>query len=452
MPYSKMHAVTAVPQRLDQVARLPRLRLVDTHDPVAEVVVHPDDVRVRVVHLVVRALPLLRRVAWSHCHVEEWIFGSRIQSHWPCRTLCPISMLSRISARLSAAVPASQATLLRPASSTIRPPSSSPRCTRISRRMYAASRLPRSSRTSWRMVSSSCPSSSTSAGEGPRPRRRGRGRHSSTVPPRRVGTVIGTITTDYRYPLTGVHSRDRPGCQSRGPRWGHDPEPVRTSDIAAHRPHLPPSPAPPEPSPDGTTAPPTPEPAAPGARGPRGSPPPRSSSSSASAWVASSSAGPPRPTTTVLPSTAASGRASRTTGARADRTARADPDRGRSGAGPAGRRHRGRRRSGSTQGGSATRPPGTSYRRRPESAAEQRPHVVGGDGRRHRAVPVDRPGRRRGLAGLRAPSPSPRWCRWRPGGRPSPAGAGRSGAPGRPPAPRPPGSTQGRGRRRSWPR
>jgi hypothetical protein len=50
-----------VPQRLDQVARPPLLRLVDAHDAVAEVVVHPDDVGVPVVDLVVSALPLLGR-------------------------------------------------------------------------------------------------------------------------------------------------------------------------------------------------------------------------------------------------------------------------------------------------------------------------------------------------------------------------------------------------------
>ena len=37
----------------------------------------------------------------SHSHVEEWISGSFIQSHWPCMTLWPISMFSRILARPS---------------------------------------------------------------------------------------------------------------------------------------------------------------------------------------------------------------------------------------------------------------------------------------------------------------------------------------------------------------
>ena len=41
----------------------------------------------------------------SHSQVVEWIFGSRIQSHWPCMMLCPISMLSRILATLRPIVP-----------------------------------------------------------------------------------------------------------------------------------------------------------------------------------------------------------------------------------------------------------------------------------------------------------------------------------------------------------
>ena len=47
--------------------------------------------------------------AVSQSQVEEWMWGSFIQSHWPCRTLCPISMFSRILAAESAAVPAIQA-------------------------------------------------------------------------------------------------------------------------------------------------------------------------------------------------------------------------------------------------------------------------------------------------------------------------------------------------------
>ena len=32
--------------------------------------------------------------ALSHSHAVLWIFGSRIQSHWPCMTLCLTSMFS----------------------------------------------------------------------------------------------------------------------------------------------------------------------------------------------------------------------------------------------------------------------------------------------------------------------------------------------------------------------
>ena len=34
----------------------------------------------------------------SHSQLLEWISGSFIQSHWPCMTLWPISMFSRILA------------------------------------------------------------------------------------------------------------------------------------------------------------------------------------------------------------------------------------------------------------------------------------------------------------------------------------------------------------------
>ncbi len=44
----------------------------------------------------------------SQSQVEELIWGSFIQSHWPCRTLWPISMFSRIFAIESVAVPATQ--------------------------------------------------------------------------------------------------------------------------------------------------------------------------------------------------------------------------------------------------------------------------------------------------------------------------------------------------------
>src|SRR3954451_3444866 len=101
----------------------------------------------------------------SHSHVVEWIFGSRIQSHWPCRMLCPISMFSRILATDRPTVPTSQAGGNIEASSAARLPSSSLRWTSITRRMYFASSSPRRSRTSWRMVSSSLPMISMSSAD-----------------------------------------------------------------------------------------------------------------------------------------------------------------------------------------------------------------------------------------------------------------------------------------------
>jgi hypothetical protein len=71
----------------------------------------------------------------SHSHVEEWMAGSRIQSHWPCMTLWPISMFSRILATDRPTVPASQAGGNSDASRTTRLVSSSVRCTSITRRM-----------------------------------------------------------------------------------------------------------------------------------------------------------------------------------------------------------------------------------------------------------------------------------------------------------------------------
>ena len=43
--------------------------------------------------------------AESQSHEREWMYGSFIQSHWPCITLWPISMFSRIFAIESVAVP-----------------------------------------------------------------------------------------------------------------------------------------------------------------------------------------------------------------------------------------------------------------------------------------------------------------------------------------------------------
>src|SRR5215203_626639 len=104
-------------------------------------------------------------LAMSHSHVVEWIFGSRIQSHWPCRMLCPISMFSRILATDRPTVPTTQAGGNIDTSSAARLLSSSLRWTSITLRMYFASSSPRLSRTSWRMVSSSLPMISMSSAD-----------------------------------------------------------------------------------------------------------------------------------------------------------------------------------------------------------------------------------------------------------------------------------------------
>ena len=80
-------------------------------------------------------LPGAAGVTKSHSQVVEWMSGSRIQSHWPCSTLCPISMFSRILARLSSVVPATQAPLFLLTSSAARPEISSPRWILMTRRM-----------------------------------------------------------------------------------------------------------------------------------------------------------------------------------------------------------------------------------------------------------------------------------------------------------------------------
>src|SRR6478735_4725462 len=103
-------------------------------------------------------------LALSHSHVVEWIFGSRIQSHWPCMTLWPISMFSRILATDRPTVPSTHSGGSAEPSSTARLASSRRRCTLTTLWMYAASRSPRSSSTSWRMASSSRPSCSMSSG------------------------------------------------------------------------------------------------------------------------------------------------------------------------------------------------------------------------------------------------------------------------------------------------
>src|SRR3954452_17357871 len=104
-------------------------------------------------------------LAMSHSHVVEWIFGSRIQSHWPCKMLCPISMFSRILATDRPIVPTTQAGGNIETSRAARLPSSSLRWTSMTRRMYAASSSLRLSRTPWRMVSSSLPMISMSSAE-----------------------------------------------------------------------------------------------------------------------------------------------------------------------------------------------------------------------------------------------------------------------------------------------
>src|SRR6478752_9312772 len=106
--------------------------------------------------------------AVSHSQLDEWISGSFIQSHWPCMTLWPISMFSRILASPSRPAPAIQAGTrvfrdCRPASRVTRPAVARPRCTLMIRLMYAASAAPRDSSISARMASSSRPICSTSS-------------------------------------------------------------------------------------------------------------------------------------------------------------------------------------------------------------------------------------------------------------------------------------------------
>ncbi len=69
--------------------------------------------------------------AESQSQVEELIWGSFIQSHWPCITLWPISMFSRILARESIDVPAICAGLNRDASSSTRLITTRRRCISI---------------------------------------------------------------------------------------------------------------------------------------------------------------------------------------------------------------------------------------------------------------------------------------------------------------------------------
>src|SRR3954453_20380116 len=103
--------------------------------------------------------------AVSQSHVEEWICGSFIQSHWPCITLWPISMFSRILASESPAVPTTQAGLKRLNTRIARESTSRRRCISIIERMYLASRSPSESNTSSWMASNSLPSASISSSD-----------------------------------------------------------------------------------------------------------------------------------------------------------------------------------------------------------------------------------------------------------------------------------------------
>src|SRR3954468_6135339 len=98
--------------------------------------------------------------AVSQSHVDELICGSFIQSHWPCITLWPISMFSRILARDSIDVPTTRVGHRRDAKSSTRPATTRRRCISIMLVMYRRSRSPSSSKTSSWMASNSRPSSS----------------------------------------------------------------------------------------------------------------------------------------------------------------------------------------------------------------------------------------------------------------------------------------------------
>src|SRR4051794_32479749 len=91
--------------------------------------------------------------------------GSFIQSHWPCRTLCPISMFSRIFAAESEVVPASRAGPLRAPSNRTRPITARRRCISIMLSMYRRSRSPRSANVRSRIPSSSSARASSCSSE-----------------------------------------------------------------------------------------------------------------------------------------------------------------------------------------------------------------------------------------------------------------------------------------------
>ena len=73
--------------------------------------------------------------AVSQSQDRELMTGSFIQSHWPCMTLWPISMFSRIFDMPSVAAPSSHGTRQREAISSARPISASRRWKAIIERM-----------------------------------------------------------------------------------------------------------------------------------------------------------------------------------------------------------------------------------------------------------------------------------------------------------------------------
>ena len=73
--------------------------------------------------------------AVSQSHARELITGSFIQSHWPCMTLWPISMFSRILAIPSVLAPRTHGIRQREAISSTRPISASRRWNAIIERM-----------------------------------------------------------------------------------------------------------------------------------------------------------------------------------------------------------------------------------------------------------------------------------------------------------------------------
>ena len=73
--------------------------------------------------------------AVSQSQARELITGSFIQSHWPCITLWPISMFSRILAMPSVAAPSAHGMRQREATSSARPISARRRWKAIIERM-----------------------------------------------------------------------------------------------------------------------------------------------------------------------------------------------------------------------------------------------------------------------------------------------------------------------------